>query len=240
MRIAGGARPPLELSPTAHAARRSEGAQGPPRSTTRHSLSGRPSRSLHFGEKLGGSHLEDVKADVAVLVDVGVEAGRHEGHLGRLVRVARREFQRELVSVPLIHLRCRRPSRGLRGRRARRAGARERAGQWRTALSATSARRRTVPSPPLIVPVHWKMLSPSGNAEMPASPPIMSDMSSDWRLRAGGRSVQSAAWRTDLSANAKRARPVPTRPVDSPLALGEGGWTRRQRTAWARGAPLVH
>mmetsp|Transcript_39131 Transcript_39131/g.91554 ORF Transcript_39131/g.91554 Transcript_39131/m.91554 type:complete len:204 (+) Transcript_39131:418-1029(+) len=37
----------------------------------------------------------------------------------------------------------------------------------------------TVPAPPVIVPVHWKMLSPSGKAEMPASPPIINDMSSD-------------------------------------------------------------
>ena len=42
---------------------------------------------------------------------------------------------------------------------------------------------KTVPVPPVIVPVQWKMLSPSGKAEMPESPPIMSDMSSDCSLR---------------------------------------------------------
>ena len=51
-----------------------------------------------------GVDLEDVKADVAVLVHVRVEAWSHERHLWRLVRVARREFQRQLESVPLVHL----------------------------------------------------------------------------------------------------------------------------------------
>ena len=40
----------------------------------------------------------------------------------------------------------------------------------------------TVPSPPTILPVQWKMLSPSGKAEMPASFVIMRDISSDWSL----------------------------------------------------------
>ena len=43
--------------------------------------------------------------------------------------------------------------------------------------------QRTVPSPPAIVPVHWKMLSPSGKAESDVSPLIMRDMSSDCSLR---------------------------------------------------------
>ena len=43
--------------------------------------------------------LEDVEADVAVVVDVGVEAGRGELDLGRLVRVTRRELQPQLELV---------------------------------------------------------------------------------------------------------------------------------------------
>ena len=49
--------------------------------------------------------------------------------------------------------------------------------------SSTRETKRTVPSPPVIVPVHWKMLSPSGNAEREVSPLIMRDMSSDCSLR---------------------------------------------------------
>ena len=42
---------------------------------------------------------------------------------------------------------------------------------------------RTVPPPPVMVPVHWKMLSPSGKAEIPLSADIMSAISSDWSLQ---------------------------------------------------------
>ena len=42
---------------------------------------------------------------------------------------------------------------------------------------------RTVSLPPSIVPVHWKMLSPSGNAETPPSLPIMRLINSLCNLR---------------------------------------------------------
>ena len=52
-----------------------------------------------------GAYLEDVEADVAVLVNVGVEARREEGDLRRLVRVAGREFERQLERQSFINLR---------------------------------------------------------------------------------------------------------------------------------------
>ena len=51
-----------------------------------------------------GARLQDIEADVAVLVDVRVEARRHEGDLRRLVRVARRELERQLELHVLVHL----------------------------------------------------------------------------------------------------------------------------------------
>lgn len=56
------------------------------------------------GPRGRGACLEDVEADIAVLVDVWMEARREEGHLGRLIGVARRELERELEGQPLIHL----------------------------------------------------------------------------------------------------------------------------------------
>ena len=55
-----------------------------------------------------GARLQDIEADVAVLVDVRVEARRHEGDLRRLVRVARRELERQLELHVLVHLRAQR------------------------------------------------------------------------------------------------------------------------------------
>lgn len=46
--------------------------------------------------------LEDVEADVAVGVDVGVEARRFELDLGRLVRVVAGEGEREAVGGALV------------------------------------------------------------------------------------------------------------------------------------------
>ena len=57
-----------------------------------------------------------------------------------------------------------------------------------TAAMAEEA-RLTVPPPPVIVPVHWKMLSPSGNAETPPSLPIMRLINSLCSLRNCGGEV---------------------------------------------------
>ena len=57
-----------------------------------------------WGAWVRGTCLEDVEADVAVLVHVGVEAWRDERHLRRLVRVAGGELERELEGEPLVHL----------------------------------------------------------------------------------------------------------------------------------------
>ncbi|TVU05198.1 hypothetical protein EJB05_48352, partial [Eragrostis curvula] len=87
--------------------------------------------------------LEDVEADVAVDVDVGVEAGGVEPHLGRLVGVVGGEGEPEAVGGALVG-----------GARGSRDGAH---------------------------PV--KMLSPSGNADTPGSPTIISAISSDCSRR---------------------------------------------------------
>jgi hypothetical protein len=44
-----------------------------------------------------------------------------------------------------------------------------------------------------MVPVHWKMLSPSGKAEIPSSAPIISAMSSDCSLHTAARGGESGA-----------------------------------------------
>ena len=49
-------------------------------------------------------HLENVKADVAVLIDVRMEAWCLEGDLRRLVWVARGELERQLEGEPLVTL----------------------------------------------------------------------------------------------------------------------------------------
>ena len=90
------------------------------------------------------AHLQDVQADVAVLVHVRVEARRVECHLRRLVRIARWELESELVRVALIDLGVAGARRGERGRARR--GARK-AGRGRAGARARKGRRAGAGAP---------------------------------------------------------------------------------------------
>eukprot|EP00967_Tisochrysis_lutea_P057116 scaffold72348_cov29-Tisochrysis_lutea.AAC.3 len=89
------------------------------------------------------SHLQDVQANVAILIDVRMEAaGRVESHRRCLVRISRREFERQLKSEALVDLvmgkalQCHSDD------------------AWRSESLGRAWRERTVPAPPVMVPVH--------------------------------------------------------------------------------------
>ena len=106
-------------------------------------------------------------------------------------------------------------------------------------VGAASCRRvsaLTVPAPPAIVPVHWKMLSPSGNADSAVSPLIIKAMSSDCSLRrakiVGYGRIQGGA-RQPGRGRDRHHRGIASGRGGQRLSatLAAGAWGGRRRTA---------
>lgn len=102
--------------------------------------------------------LQDVEADVALSVHVGVVTGREEAHRGCGVGISAGELQGQFIAQLLV------------GLRAAVSGVGDREGGG--GASCGAARGLTVPAAPSMVPIQRKRLSDSGKAEMPLSPDI--------------------------------------------------------------------
>jgi hypothetical protein len=66
-------------------------------------LADRSVQICHFKKKDAEDYLQNIKAYVAILVNIGMEAKRVKFDRGRFEGVVRRELQSQLVGKPLIH-----------------------------------------------------------------------------------------------------------------------------------------
>ncbi len=123
--------------------------------------------------------LEDVQADVAVLVHVGVVAGGGEADGRGRVRVAGGEVKLQLVLEAGVNrvLKIERLER-ISIQTSHRSSLRETKNAFTHIIFPFTLHFLLLTCGPSTVATHVSILSPSGNAEMPRSPPIIRDISS--------------------------------------------------------------